>query len=153
MFWGFTNTYSQGIWKTRVKGKDRLPNQHSYSFRGSFFFHPCLETWEMHQSLEKLFKLGFIKVENAHNLYSSDLGSGIRCARIRFMISWGWSLKVKGNMMASLSDKLEDDEIFQADISIDVRCEGIDSYSEMCCSNRLNTHNLSTSSTNHCLKK
>ena len=40
-------------------------------------------------------------------------------------------------MMASLSEKLEDDDIFLGDISISLRCEGIDSYLEMCCSNRL----------------
>ena len=40
--------------------------------------------------------------------------------------------KIKGKMMASLRDKLEDDEIVQADISISLRCEGIDSYSGRC---------------------
>lgn len=82
-----------------VKGKDHLPNQRSYSFRGKKYTSDTWKPKRCTHRLKKLFKLSFIKVENVHNLYSSDMGSGKRCARIRFMISWGWSLKVKGNMI------------------------------------------------------
>ena len=90
------------------------------------------------------------------SLYRSDTPHGISCARIRFMMLQAQACKIKGKMMANLRDKLEDDEIVQADISISLRCEGIDSYSERCAGCAVRTGcspTRSKSSINHCLQK